>query len=267
MAMDASSKIMGAFANLTRLGTVALSPGLGARHWFRSGIMSAIYSKTGQIPFLSQALVLKDFMTNSQDYQDFIYNGGASSSWFKVEDTYLTDNKLEKSEEVAPVWGRAWNAVHSAKDAVEGFIKMTDNLSRLAEYKGSKEQGKSNLEAAFGAREVVPDYMKKGLERSVLRTGTAFIGAHINSMDRMFQEFKEDPQGALLKASALTFVSAALWYVNKDDKAIEDLPDYQKVQYWNFNVKRMFGGSDDPKDAMILRLPKLRARDYFWHGR
>ncbi len=124
---------------------------------------------------------------------------------------------------------------------------MSDNLSRFTEYKRALEQGKTRDEAAFLSREVTPDFQKVGLQRSALRTSVAFMGAHINSLDRMAQSFKEDTQGTILRMSALSGISLATWLVNKDDKDIQDLPNYKKDLYWNFHV---------PGTDMILNVPK-----------
>lgn len=257
-AIDVWSKTMGFFATATRVGTVA-NPAFAFRHFFRSQIMAAVYSKTGMWPFLDSAAAMKDFMGKSQAYQDWLYNGGAVSSWMKIDDHFLSDNAIEVDKE-APTHGRAWNAVHTAMDAAESFIKLTDNLSRFAEYKRSVAQGVTPEEAAYRSRQVVPDYQMVGAQRTILRTGVAFIGAHINSLDRMGREMKEDLPGMISKLSVITALSAMVYAVNKDDPAIDELPSWQKNTYWNLNLSRMIPGGggdpDDPSKAYILRLPK-----------
>lgn len=254
-AMDLTAKILRGFSNMVRLGVVS-NPAFGFAHFFRSQIMSSVYSKTGMIPFIHSALSLSDFMGESDVYKQWLHDGGASGSLFKLNETYLKDNQVYEADKSAPFIGKAWNAVLAAKDASESFIKLTDNLSRFTEYKRSIEAGVNPIEAAMRSRDVVPDYAKVGLQRSVLRTGVAFIGAHINSLDRMFQEIDTDPKGFAMKMSVITAMSAALWTVNKDDEAIEALPDWQKNTYWNINISRFSPGYKGQQDATILRLPK-----------
>jgi len=254
-AMDITTKVLRGFSNMVRLGVVT-NPAFGFAHFFRSQIMSSVYSKTGMVPFIHSALSLADFMQKPEIYKKWLYDGGATGSLFKLGETYLKDNKIFEADKKAPFIGKAWNAVHSVKDASESFIKLTDNLSRYTEYKRSVERGVDPIEAAMRSRDVVPDYAKVGLQRSVLRTGIAFIGAHINSIDRMFQEINTDPKGFAMKMSVITGMSAALWVVNKDDEAIEALPDHQQNHYWNINVTRFSEGYRGAQDATILRLPK-----------
>lgn len=252
-AMDIWGKVLAGFTKATRVG-VTSDPGFGLRHFFRSQIMSGIYSQTGQIPFLHSAMSLGDFMGKSDLYKNWLYDGGAVSSWDKLDERYIETNLIETNKD-APFLDKAWNVIKSIPEASEAFIKLTDNLARFTEYKRGLEQGASRGEAAMMAREVTPDYQKVGLQRSILRTGVAFIGAHINSLDRMAQAFKEDPTGTTARLGVLTAMSAMLWAVNKDDKAIDELPDWQKNLYWNINISRMTGDNADGT-SMIMRLPK-----------
>lgn len=253
-AMDLTTKVLRGFSNAVRLGVVS-NPAFGLAHFFRSQIMSSVYSKTGMLPFQS-LLSLGDFMNKSDMYQQWVYDGGATGSLFKMNETYLEGNKVFDANKDAPFIGKAWNSIKKPFEASEAFIKLTDNLSRFTEYKRSIAEGVGRTEAAMRSRDVVPDYAKCGLQRSVLRTGVAFIGAHINSLDRMAEAFQEDPTGTTMKMGVITAMSAALWYVNKDDDAIQTLPDWQKNTYWNINVSRFSPNYKPGTEATVLRLPK-----------
>lgn len=243
---DLVTKIASQFSKAVRVGTV-IDPGFGLRHFFRSALMSGVYTKTGQIPFYHSALALSEFMKGkSEAYKNWLYDGGAVAAIDKLQESYI-DNDLQKADSKYPFLDQAWNTIKKPFEASEAFIKMSDNLSRFTEYKRAIEQGKSRDQAAFMSREVTPDFQKIGLQRSALRTSVAFIGAHINSLDRMRQSFAEDPQGTLLRMSVLSGISAAVWLVNKDDNLVKDLPDYKKDLYWNFHV---------PGTQMVFSLPK-----------
>jgi hypothetical protein len=251
-AMSAWTKTLAGFTKATRLG-VTSDPGFAFRHFFRSQIMSGVYSQTGQIPFLHSALAMGEFMKGESDtYKNWVYDGGAVSSWDRLDENYLKNN-LQGADKEAPFQEKAWNVIKKPLEASEAFIKMTDNLSRFTEYKRTLEQGGTRADAAFASREVTVDYQKQGLQRDALRAGVAFIGAHINSLDRMTQAFQEEPKGTVAKLAAISAISAMVWAVNKDDEAIQSLPNWQKDLYWNFRVP---GASGDGKQAMIFRLPK-----------
>lgn len=253
-AMDLTTKILRGFSNAVRVGVVS-NPAFGFAHFFRSQIMSSVYSQTGMLPFQS-LFSLGEFMRKGEDYQNWVYNGGASGSLFKLNETYLQDNKVYEANKQAPFLEKAWNVVRKPFEASEAFIKLTDNLSRFTEYQRSLKQGVEPLDAAMRSRNVVPDYAMCGMQRSVLRTGVAFIGAHINSLARMGEEIENDLKGFAMKMAVISGMSAALWAVNKDDEAIDAIPDWQKNTYWNINLSRFSPGYRGPQDATILRLPK-----------
>ncbi len=239
---DMVTKIAAGFAKSVRVGQI-VDPGFAFRHFFRSTIMSGVYSRTGQIPFFHPAMALSEYMAGSSEmYKDWLSNGGATQSYDKIVTDYV-DNDLEGADQKYPFLDKAWNVIKKPFEAAEMFIKQTDNLVGFTEYKRSIEKGYSKKEAAFNAREVKPDFAKVGLERSAIRTMVAFQGAHINSLDRMVQAFREDAPGTMLRMAALTGISTALWYANKDDQEVSDLPEYKKDLYWNVNVSRMFDSS------------------------
>lgn len=261
-----TTKLAGKFSKALRIGTTA-NPGFGFNHFFRSSVMSGVYSQTGQIPFVHPLMALGEFMGKESDtYKNWMSDGGATQGFEDLDKNYIA-NGLEESDAKYPFLNQAWNVIKKPFEATEAFIKMTDNLSRFTEYKRAIEKGESRDQAAFLSREVTPDFAKQGLKRSAMRTLVAFQGAHINSLDRMRQAFAEDTQGTILRMSVLSIASGVLWYANKDDKEIEDLPNYQKDLYWNFNVSKMFDTKNskdvpysqqpkDMKEGTIFRLPK-----------
>jgi hypothetical protein len=266
-AMEITTKVLRGFSNAVRVGVVS-NPAFGFAHFFRSQIMSSVYSQTGMLPFQS-LFSLGEFMRKGPEYQDWVFNGGASGSLFKLNETYLKDNEVYAANKQASFMEKAWNAIKKPFEASEAFIKLTDNLSRFTEYQRSVEgRGKipftgakpenalSPIDAAMRSRNVVPDYAMVGMQRSILRTGVAFIGAHINSLARMGEEIENDPKGFTMKMAVISGMSAALWAINRDDEAIDAVPDWQKNTYWNINISRFAPGYRGPQDATILRLPK-----------
>lgn len=237
-------KIAGAFAKAVRVGSTA-DPGFGIRHSIRTSIMSGFYTKTGQVPFIHPVQYLSEFMKGESDnYRNWLYDGGASQGLDDIKKSYI-DSGLQESDQKFPYLNQAWNVIKKPFEATESFVKMTDNLSRFTEYSRAIDQGKSRTKAAFLAREVTPDFQKVGLQRSAMRIIVAFQGAHINSLDRMAQGIKEDPGQFSIGAGAMVAATAALWFVTKDDKDIQDQAGYLKDQYWSFKVPAFFDSKNN----------------------
>lgn len=255
--MDLTTKFLGGFAKVARVGQTA-DPSFGIWHAFRAGLMSGIYTETGQIPFLHAMLNAKEFMGQSTpEFKNWLYDGGAMTSWRAMDDQYIKNN-LEAQEPDSPLsfTKQVWNGLHNALQFSEAFIKNTDNITRFTEYKRTLEQGGSRDQAAFNAREVTPDLQKAGIQRSMLKTGVAFLNAHIGALDRMGQEMIENPQRMMMKLSVFSAMAAMDWYVNKDDKAVQDLPGWRRYGFFNLNITRAFGvGAHDDNSGFIFSMP------------
>jgi hypothetical protein len=254
-AMDLTSKVLRSFTNALRIGVVS-NPAFGFAHFFRSQVMAGVNSQTGLVPFFHPAFAIADMLRNSDDFKTFIAGGGGNGRYLEANSNWLKTDLPLAAESKAPTFGLAWNAIKKVTDASESFIKLTDTASKFSEYQRSLAQGAGQSEALANARSVVPDYSNVGLQRSVIRTGVAFIGAHINSLDNMAKVAAKDPMGVAMRLSVLTGMSAALWMVNKNDEAIDAIPDWQKNTYWNINISRFDPSYKGPQDATIVRLPK-----------
>ncbi len=257
-AMSTWVKVMAGFAKMERLGNTA-SPTFGLSHFFRSAVMSGVYTKVDQIPFWDASGVIGDITGKSELYRDAEYHGAFSKVFDPINQQFM-EKSIASAGVETNFQSKAWNVIKHPLEASEAWIKLTDSASRLAEYKGAIEMGKSPEEAASLAREVVVDYQKTGLEKSAIRQSTAFLGVHINSMDRLRTAFVEDPKSTIARLAVVSGISAALWAVNKDDEAIQATPDWQKGLFWQINLSRskaaITGETYNPKQATILRLPK-----------
>lgn len=262
-ALDLTTKILRGFTNAVRVGVVS-NPGFGMAHYIRGQIMAAVNSKTGMIPFVTSSM--EYLMKDPAEFKKFIAEGGGQIGFLSESRQYMMSDLARLDGEKLGWQDKAWNVIKSPFHASEAFIRLTDTATKFAEYSRTKRQGGGTGEALYNSRLVTPDYANVGLQRSVLRTGVAFIGAHINSLDNLYRVAERDPMGTLAKMSVMTGMSAALWLVNKDDEAIDAVPDWQKNTYWNINVSRFQPGYRGAEDATIVRIPKPWAPGIVFSG-
>lgn len=244
-----------AVTNMVRLGVVS-NPAFGAAHEIRTQFMAGINTQTGLIPFFHPALALMDMIKNTEDFRQFISQGGGSGRYLEGAKGYLTSELARLDDEKAPWQEQAWNVVKKPFLASEAFIRLADTATKFSEYQRTLKQGGTQNEALANARLITPDYANIGLQRSIIRTGVAFIGAHINSLDNLAKVAERDPIGVASKLAVMSFMSAGLWYLNKDDEAIDAVPDWQKNTYWNVNLSRFDPSYKSGQQATILRIPK-----------
>lgn len=222
------------FAAGLRIGTVN-NPLFGIRHAWRNQLSAATLSQTGLKPF-EALLYAPEFLTKGDSYRDFIHDGGAVQTIMPLDKDYL-DGKIYELDKDAPFLGKAWNVVKQVGALSHWGIALNDNMIRFAEYKRMLDSDATRKEAAFAAREVLPDYQKTGLQKSALTQITAFLNVHAQGMARMVQETTNNPAGYVAKNLAyITVPSLLLYAAQSDDDAIKDLPDWQKYNYWNIHV-------------------------------
>ena len=253
--MDLTSKILRGFTNTVRLGVVS-NPAFGLAHFIRGQIMAGVNSDTGLIPFVHPAMALASMFRDPEGFKQFLYEGIGGGRYLDQNGGYLASDLAKEDNTGAPTFGKAWNSALNPLHWSEGFIRLTDTATKLAEAQRTVAQGGTMAEGIKNSRMVTPDYANVGLQQSVLRTGVAFIGAHINSLDNMQRVFERDPVGAMAHMSVISGMSAAVWYLNKDDEAIDAVPDWQKNTYWNINVSRFSPDYRGAQDATIVRIPK-----------
>jgi len=244
------------FASLLRLGTVQ-NPLFGIRHAWRQQITGATLSQTGLKLFQALSYAPEFLSGKSERYHKSVYDGALVSSIVPKMQDYV-DGKIYEYDSKAPFLGKAWNAVKSLPEITHWAITQHDNIIRFAEYSRMLDKGASRAEAAFAAREVLPDFQKQGLQKAALDHLTAFFGVHLKGQARMFQALKgdfdnvkdlvtgnKDPIEALKELGTgyvvknlayITVPSVLLYMAQHDDDAIKDLPDWQKFAYWNIHI-------------------------------
>ncbi len=221
------------FATALRMGTVN-NPLFALRHAWRNQLTAPTLSQTGLKPFEALAYT-KEFLEDGQSVQDFKFDGGSIQKIMETGQDYL-DKKINDLDDKAPFRDKAWNTAKSVGALSHWAITANDNLIRFAEYKKMLGSGASRTEAAFAAREVLPDFQKAGLQKSALTQITAFLNVHAQGIARMGQEVKDNPLGYVAKSLAvMTVPSLLLAAAQHDDDAIKDLPDWQKNNYWNIH--------------------------------
>lgn len=273
-AMGAWTGLLRHFSQGLRIGTVN-NPAFAFRHFWRNQISAPIYSKTGLRPFIDAALHSPAFFMKDEQYQNWLYNGGGISEINRLDKSYV-ESKIYDLNKEAPFLDKTWNVVKSGAAFSHWFITTTDNMARFAEYNRSLAQGASETQAAYNAREVIPDYQRAGLQRSFLRTTAAFLNVHLQSEDRMIRALKDDPAGTIAKALAyITLPSVLLAAANHGDDRIDDQPNWIKDLYWTTAVDHWRKGTvaeaggipeklrrqDDKgnweiNDGVVIRIPK-----------
>jgi hypothetical protein len=254
-AISTWTSLLKPFATALRIGTVD-NPLFAPRHAWRQELTAPTLSQTGLKMFQAFSY-LPEFLKGGDKVQNFFYDGGAVSSLKPLAENYL-DNKIYELNKDAPFTDKAWNLAKRVGDFSHMLIVSHDNMIRFAEYSRMLDKGASRVEAAFAAREVLPDFQKQGLQRSALLQITAFLNVHLQGQSRMFQALGQDAkvmQGYLkgdvapldaLKQLGTGYIAKNLAYITvpsvllslaqSNDDALKDSPNWQKYNYWQIHM-------------------------------
>jgi hypothetical protein len=233
-AMDKQSqdlwlKIVATPARMLRAGAV-LSPEFMLRNPLRDMLSAFIQAKHGSVPIYDFAIGMKEIFKNSQHYQEWLINGGANANLVSMDRALLHTNPLT-------VGGVANKVVNPKQwmDMLRHVSELSENATRVGMYKRAREKGVHGLEAAYEAREGTLDFARVG-SSSAIRAANAmipFLNVHLEGLDRAARAFRDDPKGFLAKVGVgITTPSVLLWFRNKDDERVQQLPAWQRDLFW-----------------------------------
>lgn len=175
-------------------------------------------------------------------YQNFIINGG-ETGYIHLKDVDQLAKEMKK--ELSRLTGTNSTfdkTIHSeilrkAGSWMEEMAIRSENLSRFASYLVALEQGKSNKEAAYMAKEITVNFNRKGRITGFMGAMYAFFNASLQGGDNIISMGKKHPGkffGAGVVAMSLGFVSAmlnTLWGDDDDDELVnryKQMNDYTK---------------------------------------
>jgi hypothetical protein len=256
-------KFLSAPTRALRTGAV-LSPDFGPVNIFRDQLSAFVNSKYGFIPFVDMAKGLKD-VVRSQDVRAFGKTiipkseksaatywqwkdaGGANSVLSTLDREYLQQDlrKMVKQTMGQKVKNAAKHPLKTVLEPLRKVSEITEEATRLGEYKKGLKKGASPKEAAFASRDLI-DFARAGTLGRQYNQVTAFFNAAVQSMDKLARTFKENKYKASLKAlTSITIPSLVAYYYNKDQEWYKEIPQRERDLYWHFQV-----------DDQIYKLPK-----------
>ena len=225
------TKIIATPARLLRAGAV-LSPDFIVRNVVRD-FMTAFVNSKGIFSPIDTAKGLKSAITKDADFQNWLKGGGSNSALVSLDRRYLQES-LQKLDSETGLMSRAWNVVTNPLAPLRMVSELAEQATRLGEFKKLAGADKASIQsAAFASREVTLDFARIGASLRAYNMITAFGNAQIQGLDRIGRAFADRPVNTMLKvAGGITLPSVLLWFANKDDERVKELPSWQKDMFW-----------------------------------
>lgn len=216
----------------------------------RDAISAFIYAGSNPI---KTALGLKSIVTKDTAFHNWMKGGGANATMVAIDRNYLSQ-QLGKIDAETGLMRRAWNVAKTPLDLLRATSELIENATRVGAVRSELMQAKTKAQIqalSLIAREATVDFARHGKDTQGFARATAFFNPAVQGIDRFSREAIMHPVGMTAKALAsVTLPSVLLWYANRDDKEIQDLPRWQKDLFWIVRVPLPNGGS------FLMRIPK-----------
>ena len=229
------AQVLAVPAKFLRAGAV-LSPDFIVRNVVRD-FMTAFVNSKGVFSPIDTIRGLKSTIAKDADFQDWLKGGGSNSALVGLDRRYLQES-LQKLNTDTGLMERSWNVIKHPVDSTLAPLRMlselAENATRLGEFKKLTGPDKASIQAAaFASREVTLDFARIGASMRAYNMITAFGNAQLQGLDRVGRAFIDRPGNTMLKvAGGITLPSVLLWFANKDDERVKDLPSWQKDMFW-----------------------------------
>lgn len=230
--LNTLTKMLAIPAKTLRAGAT-LSPEFIARNPIRDQFSAFIFSTFGRgyAPIIDLAKGALSTVTKGEGYQGWLKDGGANSAMVSIDRDYIA-NLVRKMNDPS-LKGTVKNIATSPLEVLRALSETMENATRVGEYMRLKNRGMSREAAAFGSREVTLDFQRMGAKMQGLNAVIAFFNAQAEGVDRMFRSMKEQPLGFAAKVGAsITLPSVYLWWANKDDPRMKEIPRWEKDIFW-----------------------------------
>lgn len=214
---------------------ISLAPDFIVRNFFRDQLTAGTFAKGGTLPFWDTVLAMGDIVKKNDTYYNWLKAGGANGAFLELGERYINDNIYKLNAETKFI-DRTWNLVTKPMHYLELAGSLAEQATRLAVSKKAMQgatSGPNVFEGGFASRESTIDFQRMGAKVAALNSITAFQNAQIQGLDRAVRAFKDNPGEVAMRAGMyITAPSILLWYANKDDERVKELPRWQKDHFW-----------------------------------
>jgi GNAT superfamily N-acetyltransferase/predicted RNA methylase len=237
-------RIAQGFKRTLTFGVTAL-PDFMVPNMIRDSVSGWLLRRSNMMPFVGSISGFFDRIVKDDNYWLYLANGGGFASSVRTE-TATTRRGLEKLYVGAGF--KMKNVLDTPARLIDWWLEVGSAFeygTRLAEFKASREQGKSLQESAFRGRDVSTDFAMRGSSDFIRNfiSIVPFLNARMQGLYKLERELFETKGKQRLKGEhagqlflrgglAITLPSLALWWLNHDDDRYNGLPDWVKDLHW-----------------------------------
>jgi len=232
--MNLAFRLANGITTIKKIG-ITFTPDFILKNVFRDQLTAGVFTEGGAVPFKDIFSAMGDILNKNDHYYNWMKSGGAGGAFLELDTSYLSKDLLQLSTETG-MKEKVFNLVQKPIEYLTVLGKITEEGTRLAEFKKvskGQSEGAAIFKGGMASREVTIDFQRVGAKTSALNSIIAFMNVGIQGLDRTTRAVKADPMGVTTKGLMyLTAPSMLLWYANKDDERVKEIPRWQKDLFW-----------------------------------
>jgi hypothetical protein len=256
------TKILQYPASWLRTGST-VTAGFAITNALRDTISAGVFSKHGFLPVVDTFRGLAHFLKKDQLYWDYVKSGGAHAAMVSLDRDYLSGNLRELFSRKSTLSKVARNPM----EVLRAISEATEVATRLGEFSNARKGytglysrlTKTNLkpkslgEASIVSRDITIDFSRTGTHTKTANKVVAFFNATIQGGDKLVRAWRDDPKGMTIKSTLfITLPTIALWYLNKDNSAYQELPQWEKDTFFHIPAGDKFVKIPKPFELGLL---------------
>lgn len=256
------TKILQYPASWLRAGST-VTAGFAITNALRDTISAGVFSKHGFLPVVDTFRGLAHFLKKDQLYWDYIKSGGAHAAMVSLDRDYLSGHLRELFSRKSTLSKVARNPM----EVLRAISEATEVATRLGEFSNARKGytglysrlTKTNLkpkslgEASIASRDITIDFSRTGTHTKSWNKIDAFFNATIQGGDKLVRAWRDDPKGMTIKSTLfITLPTIALWYLNKDNSAYQELPQWEKDTFFHIPAGDKFVKIPKPFELGLL---------------
>jgi len=231
--MNLIMRMMNGVTTFKKFG-ITFTPDFILRNFQRDYVTGTVFSKAKLSP-VDVFSSMGDIIQKNDTYFNWLKSGGANGAFLELGERYVKQD-IAKLQRDTSFLSSARNLVEKPIDAMRVGAELAEQSLRLAEFKQVSKKGDGItglVEGGFASREITLDFQRVGAKVSALNSITAFLNVSIQGLDKTGRAFIEKPgQTSLRAAAAITTPSILLWWANKDDQRVQDIPRWERDLFW-----------------------------------
>lgn len=256
------TKILQYPASWLRAGST-VTAGFAITNALRDTISAGVFSKHGFLPVVDTFRGLAHFLKKDQLYWDYVKSGGAHAAMVSLDRDYLSGHLRELFSRKSTLS----KVVRNPIEVLRAISEATEVATRLGEFSNARKGytglysrlTKTNLnpkslgEASIASRDITIDFSRTGTHTKTANKVVAFFNATVQGGDKLVRAWRDDPKGMTIKSTLfITLPTIALWYLNKDNTAYQELPQWEKDTFFHIPAGDKFVKIPKPFELGLL---------------